>query len=380
MKTNIFFTIILTACITFSGIAQVKVTDAETDLKSIMKKFEVVGLSVAVVKKGELIYSNAFGLKDIGKNTLLSGDDIFRIASISKSFSATAIMQLVDTGKIALSDDFSDLVGFKVRNPKFPNTVITLKMVMSHTSSINDSEGYFNLDVINPEKNVNSAKCYNDYEPGKGYRYCNLNYNMVGAVIEKISGERFDQYVKHHILDKLGLYGGYCVDSLDASRFATLYEYDAVSKKFNTAASAYVPRSEEIRNYVMGYSTPVFSPTGGMKISAVDLAKYMRMHMYFGKYKGGRIMSKKRAKLMQTKVSDEEGYGLAILTTEDMIAGKIMKGHTGSAYGLYSAMFFQPDEKFGIVIITNGCNPTYTRGFPDLTRAAVNSLYQHFIK
>lgn len=380
MKKTAFFAFILTAVIAFSGHAQVKTKEAEAELDSILKKFEAVGLSVAVVKNGELVYSKAFGLKDIEKNIPLKENDIFRIASISKSFSATAIMQLVDAGKISLNDDFSSLVGFKVSNPKFPNTVITLKMVMSHTSSINDSEGYFNLDAINPKKNVNWAKCYNDYEPGKGYRYCNLNYNMLGAVIEKLSGERFDQYIKHHILDKLGLYGGYCVDSLDARRFATLYEYDAVSKKFSAAATAYAARSEEIRNYVLGYSTPVFSPTGGMKISAADLAKYMRMHMYFGKYKGGRIMSKKSAKLMQTKVSDQEGYGLAILTTADMIPGKVMKGHTGSAYGLYSAMFFQPEEKFGIVTITNGCNPTYTRGFPDLTRAVVNSLYRHFIK
>lgn len=372
--------VVLTICTTFSGLAQVKTAEAEAELKSIMKKLEVVGLSVAVVKKGELIYSNSFGLKDIEKNTLLENRDIFRIASISKSFSATSILQFVDAGKVSLDDDFSNLVGFKVRNPKYPNTVITLKMVMSHTSSINDSEGYFNLDAINPEKNVNWTKCYNNYEPGKGYRYCNLNYNMVGAVIEKLSGERFDQYVKHHILDRLGLYGGYCVDSLDASRFATLYEYDAAARKFNAAPLAYAPRSEDIRNYIMGYSTPIFSPTGGMKISATDLAKYMTMHMNLGKYKGGRIISKKSAKIMQTKVSDEEGYGLAILTTADMIPGKVMKGHTGSAYGLYSAMFFQPDEKFGIVVITNGCNPTYTRGFNDVLRATVNSLYNSFIK
>ncbi|MBB5440720.1 CubicO group peptidase (beta-lactamase class C family) [Pedobacter sp. AK017] len=375
-----YLIVVLTICTTFSGLAQVKTAEAEAELKSIMKKLEVVGLSVAVVKKGELIYSNSFGLKDIEKNTLLENRDIFRIASISKSFSATSILQFVDAGKVSLDDDFSDLVGFKVRNPKYPNTVITLKMVMSHTSSINDSEGYFNLDAINPEKNVNWAKCYNNYEPGKGYRYCNLNYNMVGAVIEKLSGERFDQYVKHHILDRLGLYGGYCVDSLDASRFATLYEYDAAARKFNAAPLAYAPRSEDIRNYIMGYSTPIFSPTGGMKISATDLAKYMTMHMNLGKYKGGRIISKKSAKIMQTKVSDEEGYGLAILTTADMIPGKVMKGHTGSAYGLYSAMFFQPDEKFGIVVITNGCNPTYTRGFNDVLRATVNSLYNSFIK
>ena len=163
-----------------------------------------------------------------------------------------------------------------------PETIITLRKVMSHRSSINDSQGYFTLDAINPEKNPDWAKCYNDYEPGNGYMYCNLNYNMVGTIIEKYSGERFDQYVKHHVLDPLGLYGGYCVDSLDKSRFATIYEYNVDSARFDASPAAYAPRREEIANYVMGYSTPIFSPTGGMKISATDLARYMIMHMNHG--------------------------------------------------------------------------------------------------
>jgi CubicO group peptidase (beta-lactamase class C family) len=192
---------------------------AEADLREIMKKLDVVGLSVAVVKKGDIIYSNSFGLKDIETKAPLSDTDIFRIASISKSFSATSIMQLREAGKLSLDDDFSDLVGFKIRNPKFPDKVITLRMILSHTSSINDSQGYFTLDAINPAKNPDWAKCYSDYAPGEGYRYCNLNYNMVGTVIEKLSGERFDNYVKNHILNPLGLYGGYNVDSLDAKPF-----------------------------------------------------------------------------------------------------------------------------------------------------------------
>lgn len=353
---------------------------AEADLREIMKRLDVVGLSVAVVKKGDIIYTNSFGLKNIETKAPLSNTDIFRIASISKSFSATSIMQLMEAGKLSLDDDFSDLVGFKVRNPKFPETVITLRMILSHTSSINDSQGYFTLDAINPSKNPDWAKCYSDYAPGKGYRYCNLNYNMVGTVIEKLSGERFDNYVKNHILNPLGLYGGYNVDSLDASRFATLHEYDATTKTFKPSPAAYNPRREEISNYVMGYTTPIFSPTGGMKISATDLAKYMSMHMNMGKYKGKRIMSKKSAKLMQTKVAEEEGYALALTNLNDLIPGKMMVGHTGSAYGLYSAMFFHPKEKFGIVVITNGCNPTYTKGINDVLRAGVNSLYDNFIK
>lgn len=348
-------------------------------LDSIMDKYKAVGMAVAVVKGEDVIYSNAFGLKDIDQQLKLTTKDIFRIASISKSFSATAIMQLVEQGKISLADDFGKLIGFKVRNPKFPNKVITLKMVLSHTSSINDSKGYFSLDSINPEKNPNWEKCYNNYEPGKGYQYCNLNFNMVGAVVEKISNERFDNYIKNHILNPLGLYGGYCIDSLTSNLFSTLYEYNAAAKKFNASPAAYNPRTEELKQYVNGYSTPLFSPTGGMKISAIDLAKYMTMHLNKGTYKGVQIITKKSAKTMQKPISKEENYGLAIETNNQIIEGVALTGHTGSAYGLYSAMFFNPKDKFGIVVIVNGCLPAFRKGTHEILIQTINSLYSNLI-
>lgn len=371
------FIVLLTLLFSLAGIAQP--AKAGLAIDTIMKQYEVTGLSVAVVKNNKIVYTHSFGMKDVETNQPLTDNCIFRIASISKSFSATSIMQLAERKKLSLEDDISDLVGFKVRNPKYPDKIITLKMVLSHRSGINDSEGYFTLDAINPGKNPGWAKCYNDYEPGTGYMYCNLNFNMVGAVIERISGERFDQYVNHHVLDPLGLYGGYCVDSLDNSRFATLYEYDDSLKKLVPSPGAYNPRRTEIASYTMGYSTPVFSPTGGMKISATDLARYMMMHMNYGKYNGKRIMKKKSAKTMQIPLSEKEGYGLAIMTTDKLIPGKTLKGHTGSAYGLYSAMFFDPKEKSGIVVITNGCKGGYTGGYHTVIWKTVNCLYESFI-
>lgn len=353
---------------------------AEADLKAVMEKYSAVGAAVAVVKEGKIIYTQAFGLKDLENKMPLTDQDIFRIASISKSFSATSIMQLVEAGKISLDDDFGDLVGFKIRNPKFPEQKITLKMALSHTSGLNDSQGYLNLDVINPDKNANWAKCYNDYAPGSKFDYCNLNFNLIGTIIEKKSGERFDNYVKNHVLKPLGLYAGYCVDSLDSTRFVKLYEYHPETKNYTLSPTAYAPRREEIANYVMGYTTPIFSPTGGMKISATDLARYMIMHMNYGTANGIKIVSKKSAKKMQTALTSDEGYGLALRTADELIPGVKLHGHTGSAYGLYSTMFFNPKEKFGFVIITNGINATYTDGFPDFSRAAINSLYQSFIK
>lgn len=383
MRTDIFMAyksvlIPLFICISFIA-APGQTRTAEEDIADIMKRYEAVGLSVAVVKDGHIVYTRAFGLKDREDNAPLRENDLFRIASISKSFSATSIMQLVEAKKASLNDDFSDLIGFKVCNPKYPDKVITLRMVLSHTSSINDSQGYFNLDVINPSKNKDWAKCYNDYEPGKGYEYCNLNFNMAGVVIERLSGERFDSYVKNHILKPLNLYGGYCVDSLDSGLFTTLYEYDSTSG-FQPSPMAYAARRKEIQNYVMGYSTPIFSPTGGMKISAPDLARYMIMHMNKGEYNGVRIISKKSARSMQKKTAKKEGYGLAIMNIDDLIPDKKMRGHTGDAYGLYSAMFFHPKEKFGFVVITNGCRVSYTTGVNPLLKATINALYDDFIR
>ena len=353
-------------------------TKVESEIRQIMNEQNILGMGVAVVKDGKIIYTHSFGLKDIEAHTQLTDDDIFRIASISKSFSATSIMQLIEKGKLSLDDDFSDLVGFPIRNPKFPSKVITLRMVMSHTSSINDSQGYFNLDVINPAKNQDWAKSYNEYPPGEGYAYCNLNYNMIGAVIEKISGERFDNYVSSHILKPLGLYGGYNVDSLDRSKFVTLYEYDSASKRFVTSPEAYASRREQIADYVMGYSTPVFSPTGGMKISATDLAKYMLMHMHRGKSSGVRIISKKSSRIMQTKVASAGNYGLAFETNlETVIPGEKMTGHTGGAYGLRSCMFFNQKKDFGIVVIINGSGP---EGQTPIWYRTVNCLYDNLVK
>ncbi|GAB3006296.1 serine hydrolase domain-containing protein [Niabella terrae] len=345
-----------------------------------MQTTPVMGLSVAVVKDGRLIYTHAFGLKDQASGQPLQTTDLFRIASISKSFSATSIMQLVQQKKLHLSDDVSRLMGFKIRNPRFPETVITLKMLLSHTSSLNDSQGYFTLDVANPDKNPDWAKAYNAYEPGRGYEYCNLNFNMVGTIIEKYSGQRFDHYVKTHILDPLGLYGGYNVNELDSTRFATLYEYNPEQKSFSPSPAAYAPRKAEIAAYTMGYSTPVFSPTGGMKISAPDLARYMVMHMNFGKSGSRRIIKKKYARLMQTPLDQKARYGLALRRTDRLIPGEALVGHTGSAYGLYSAMFFEPQKKFGIVAITNGCPADETDGYIATLKTAINILYEELVK
>lgn len=344
-------------------------------LGQLMAEHETVGLAVVVVRDNAVVYRKALGWKDRERKIPLDEDDLFRIASISKSFAATAILQLVEQGRLSLDDDVGDLIGFAVRNPRFPDRTITLGMLLNHTSSITDGEKYGSLDFINPGAGKAWRDSYADRAPGEGYEYSNLGYNMVGTIVERASGERFDAYVKAHVLDPLGLYGGYVPEALDADRFAQIYRWRE-GEGFVRSDQAYAPLGKRLDGYTRGYDTPVFSPTGGVKISAPDLAKYMLMHMNLGEWNGVRIITAEHAKKMQTPTVDADegaGYGLAIRTDSALVPGVVLTGHTGSAYGLYSSMFFDPEKKYGFVVITNG-----TRDME--VRAEVNrALYEHFI-
>ncbi|MCQ2147783.1 MAG: serine hydrolase [Bacteroidales bacterium] len=351
----------------------------ENDIEALREAVGNVGMSVAVVKDNKIIYTHSFGVADMETGALETDETLYRIASISKSFTSTSMMQMIEKGKVSLDTDASELAGFPIRNPKYPDTVITLEMMLSHTSSINDSQGYFTFDQINPSKNPDYAKCYNDYEPGKGYEYCNLNFNLIGSFLERLSGERFDQYVVNHVLKPLGLYGGYCVDSLDVSRFSQLYAWNG--KDWERQDEAYERRSERIANYIPCEQTAVFSPTGGMKMSAPDLAKYMMMHMNYGISPDGvRIIPENLSKDMQIPRSDDENYGLALWVEPTYIEGLPLVGHTGGAYGMRSAMFFRPAEKYGFVIISSGAKIEGDTRYDNILRGSINLMYEHFIK
>jgi CubicO group peptidase (beta-lactamase class C family) len=142
-------------------------------INDVMTEFQAVGISAAIVKDGKIVYNQSFGHRDLETMTPLANDHVMRIASISKSFTATGLLQLVDKGVISLDDDVSDLIGFKIRNPHHPEVPITLKMILSHTSSIRDKEDYFTLDHLNPAVYGDCEESYFKYKPGEGYCYSN---------------------------------------------------------------------------------------------------------------------------------------------------------------------------------------------------------------
>lgn len=346
----------------------------ETELKQMMDSLNVVGLSIAVVKNNTIVYNNSYGVQDLETKKPVTNSTFFRIASISKSFSAVSIMQLVEAGKVTLDTDVNDVLNFKVRNPKFPDTPITVEMLLDHTSSLNDSEGYWeNLDCITPGKNENYTKAYNDYQPGTKYEYCNLNFSLLGSIIERLSGERFDQYVANHIVAPLGLQASFNINDIPAKQIAKLYSWNGTKYE---EQNAYRPITG-LENYKLTESSVTFSPAGGMKISARNLAKYMLMHMNYGKspLRKARIISTNSSKLMQVDHTPGYHYGLALEQTDEYTPGDVLVGHTGGAYGLRSAMFFNPEKKYGLVMICSGCNnPTI------VLNKIMPIMHKHFIK
>ena len=386
MRISKFFMAIAASVMLFSACAPTPEQKTDKAINAVLDEFQAVGIAAAVVKDGEIVYNKSFGYKDLENKTPLCNDDVMRIASISKSFTATSLMQLVEKGIISLDDDVSNLIGFKVRNPRFPDTPITLRMILSHTASINDNgENYLSLDHINPNVSGDCADAYYTYGPGEEYNYSNLGVNLAGTILEKVSGVRFDDYVRENVIWKLGLYGGHNIDSLDANKFAWIYSVE--DGEFVKSQGAYRSRSEDMPGYIAGYSSTIFSPTGGVKISAHDLAKYMMMHMNYGEVDGVRIISQESSKAMQTPVAiTKEGgvnnYGLCLTEFPNYLEdyntpGNYPIGHTGGAYGLNSIMIWSPADGWGIVAMTNGYKSVEGKSF---LKSITNAIYDACIK
>lgn len=386
MRSNHVFMALVAMMLVITSCAPSAEKRTDQAIQQVMNDYQAVGIAAVIVQDGQIVYEKAFGHANLDSQTPLTTNHFMRIASISKSFTATSLMQLVEKGVISLDDDVSDLIGFQVRNPHHPEVPITLRMVLSHTASFRDPENYSTLDHINPAVNGDCRATYYDYAPGTGYNYSNLGLNFAGAILEKVSGVRFDRYVKDNVITPLGLHAGHNNDELDSTRRAAIYRYRDGQY---VESDAYGSVAHRLDDYIMGYSAPIFSPTGGVKISAHDLATYMMMHMNYGQLNDVRIISEESAKTMQTpvwiKLTDdyyEDQYGLCLMEFVDFLddphyntPGNYPMGHTGDAYGLRSIMMWSPADGWGIVAITNGyvINPE-----KDVLEALTNAIYKAY--
>lgn len=367
-----------------SCVAQNKQT-LEEEIEKIMYKYEAVGVSAVVVKDNKICYTHTFGYNpDYNDTTLrkpIPKNGIYVIASISKTFVSTAIMQLVEKKKLKLDEDINKYLTFIVRNPKYPDVPITIRMLLCHRSSLNDSQYGWTLSQIDPATGKDWKGCYNDYAPGDDYKYCNLGYSLLGAIIENVTGERFYNYVETHITKPLGLYANYNLTKIDSNMLVRALSYNQKKRTFwiDNSIYNYPYYEDKLQDYQLGYSVAYFSPTGGVKISATDLAKYMMMHMNEGKYGGKRIISRKSEMEMQKTQMGNINYGLGFSQYKGRVKGEALDGMVGCAHGVHSSMLFNRKEKYGFVVICNGCTSKAKDG-QNMNTEIIQQLYKFIVK
>jgi CubicO group peptidase (beta-lactamase class C family) len=358
-------------------------------VESIRNEFNIMGLSVAVVCDGKLTGTWHAGLRDYERDLPVNENTKYRIASISKFVMTTAMMKLVDSRMLDLDEDISTYLGYPVRNPNHPDKPITVRMLLLHTSSVNEGSGYdpFLMDtygnvgnppsfteLLSPGGSYYTEDMWRKEAPGSYYSYCNANFGLAGTIIERITGQRFENYMQQNLFIPLGITGSYIPEGVtDINNLAVIYRYiDGVWTPQTDDYRGVMSSPRDFSGYTAGTNGAVFSPQGGLRISAAELARIMILHLNGGKYDGKRIVSRRSIKLMQkawwtsdgTNGEAEEarsfsrGLSVHILPVpapdEPLPQGVRMIGHTGSAYGLFSALFFDPAGKYGFIIIMNG--------------------------
>lgn len=366
----------------------------DEQLQTIYTQYNLAGMSVAVIKDKQVVFSKGYGWANIAGNIAASDSTVYRIASVSKMVTAIGFMQLYQQGLVDLDQNIGQILGFPVTNPYFPAQNITPRMLLSHTSSLTDGAAYDNFltatynqtppppvyQLLTDTGAYYQTSLFLNKQPGTWFQYANINYGIIGTLIEKLSGQRFDQYMQQHVLEPLGINTGYNVYNLpDAGKLAVLYRKQ--SGNWVPQADNYngtLPPEPDMSGYVIGSNGLRYAPQGGLRISAPDMAKINILLLNNGSYNGAALLTEASAQLMKTVQWTYNGtngnnyynlfnsWGLGLQRTTNTANADIvcpdvpMWGHAGEAYGLVSDSFFSDEEQTGIVFITNGCGIGYT--------------------
>ena len=355
---------------------------------------DMMGGSLVVFCENGIVENIAIGKSDNTRNINMTTSTKYRIASISKTITAIAAMQLVEQNLLDLDEDISTILGFSVQNPNHPSAAITTRMLLSHTSTIIDGTTYNNFLGAtvnnNPIPNLSSiltvggtyyvASQFNNTVPGTYFNYSNINYVILGTIVEKISNLRFDVYCKQNISDPLGIDASFNVNDLeDIDELAVLYRKP--SGVWTAQADNYQgiqPTFNNLGGYVPGTNGGRFGPQGGFRCSAEDLAKIFLVLMNKGTFDGVTLLSESSCNGMFANEWTYNGsngnnyYGLfrswglgihriASTPGNDLaLSGSTsMLGHTGEAYGLVSDAYFDTIRKVGFVFMNNGVGIGY---------------------
>jgi CubicO group peptidase (beta-lactamase class C family) len=381
-------------------------------------------LSVVAARAGEIVYTQQLGSKRLATSTAparpADANTLFRIASLSKLVTAIGAMKLVEQDRLSLDGDLSTYLGYRLRNPHFPDQPITLRMLLTHTSSLRDDGGFkWDPQVDLREVLLPGGRFYGAGKawsktaaPGQFFEYVNFNFGLAATVMERAGGERFDHLMRRLVFDPMGMKAGFYLTDFAPARIedvATLYRkrekdddevwdpkgpWIAQSDDFGVSAPV-APAG--LDSYAIGTNGTIFGPQGSLRISANELAQLMLMLMNGGRHHDRQILQPATVAALLSRQwtirpdgsngngdSDNfrglhRAWGLGnqhFTDASDVRHGRASGdrlvegggftgiGHLGWSWGLNALFVFDPATKNGMVYVASGvgANPDLQPG------------------
>jgi len=319
---------------------QVDFRDIDLYLKDQMQQLGIPGMAIGIVHEDQIVHWQGFGEAD-STGRPVTPQTPFQIGSLTKSFTALAVMQLVEDGKVDLDAPVQKYLPWFTLADKDAAARITVRNLLNQSSSISTTDGNrfwnSNASMDNAVRQMSDVQLR--YPVGTKYQYCNMNYVILGVVIEKVSGESYADYVNEHILIPLDMRNSY-----------TSHE-DALANGL-AEGHYYILDHAVTRD---GVYPPAYLSTGLLSASVEDLTHYAIAQLNEGKYGEQTILSKDRMTELHTPgISMGAGdyhyaMGWAVGTTDGI---HIIK-HNGDIISYHSIVMLEPESKWGVVLLAN---------------------------
>lgn len=306
-----------------------------------IQRDNIAGAVIAVVKDGKVIFAKGYGYSDVKKKTPVSATDtLFRPGSISKTFTWTAVMQLVQQGKIDLDRDVNDYLDFKIPNT-FPQP-ITMRNIMTHTSGYGETiDDLFVPDV----KDLTDLRTYvvnhmpkRIFPPGTVPAYSNYATTLAGYIVQRVSGKPFNDYIQENIFTPLGM---------EHTTFAQPLPDNLkplMSNGYREASSPAGPW-EVVQAW----------PAGSVSTTAMDMTHFMLAHLANGEYNGAKILNPETAQLMHSRqfAANPAMSGMCLGFYEETRNGHRIIGHGGDTEFFHSDLHLVLDAGVGFFVSYN---------------------------
>ena len=362
----------------------------EDHIHQMMEKYHVPGAAACITNKSGVLWSKAYGWSDMESKRPMSLDSIQNIGSISKTFVATALMQLKEMGLLELDRNINDYLTLKIINPLHPSVPITTRQLMIHTSSLRDGSAYSKSYACgDPKMSIgtwvkefftpggvyyNAEENFEKYAPGEQWHYSNTSFSVLGLIVESVSGLPFSEYCRRNIFAHLKMEStGWLLADIEQTRHSTPYSWIDNSEVTGGSwgglpVGVVRPDGPTLdsklddgyhRNCL--YNHPNY-PDGFLRTSVNDLSRYMLAYLNGGIHEGRRILSDDTVAQMftpQTLPPGEEKkrtFGLTWYVMQEF-DNELAWGHGGGDPGVTTGIFVLPEHEIGAILFTN----TYSR-------------------